>query len=294
MKWREKLQFLEDLYCRFEDDEVTALGAQMTYYVILAFFPFLIFLLALLGLTPLSEEEVWSNLALVLPESSYMIISDIIRQIVKERNDAFLSFGMVATLWTASNGVSAIIKGLNKAYDEPETRPWWKHKSISVIFTIGIALVMVITIGLLVFGQVIGVQLFNWLHVPILFESVWRFIKFAIPLAAMLFIFILLYQIAPNRRLSLASVVPGAIFSTAGWIAISLLFAFYVNNFGNFARSYGSIGGIIVLLIWLYLSSIIILLGGEINATLTFNQEGRKKPACKPFSSRFTFLNRTK
>lgn len=289
MSWKKTFQFLEDLYCRFEDDEVTALGAQMTYYVILAFFPFLIFLLTLVGLTPLSQEEVWSNLSLVLPDSSYILVSDIIRQILSERNDAFLSFGMVATLWAASNGVSAIIKGLNKAYDEPETRPWWKHKGLSVIFTIGIALLMLMTFGLLVFGRVLGVQLFSLLHGPD-FERVWGVIKFSIPLASMLFLFMLLYRITPNRRLSFRSVLPGSVFSTLGWIAISLLFSFYVNNFGNFSRSYGSIGGIIVLLVWLYLSSIIILIGGEINATLTFIREGRQKPACKPFSSRLPFL----
>jgi membrane protein len=293
MKWKKALRFLEDLYCRYEDDEVTALGAQMTYYFILAFFPFLIFLLTVMGLTPLSDEEVWSNLALVLPESSYTIISDIIRQIIKERNDAFLSFGMAATLWAASNGVSAVIKGLNKAYDEPETRSWWKHKGLSLIFTIGIAVVMILTFGSLVFGHVLGTQMFKWLEDPHYFEAIWGVVKFIIPVLAMLLIFLLLYQIAPNRRLSLRSVIPGSLFATIGWIAISLLFSYYVNNFGNYSRSYGSIGGIIVLLIWLYLSSIIILIGGEINATLTFNREGRKKPACKSFNSRLLFWKRT-
>lgn len=293
MKLKKTVQFLEDVYCRFEDDEVSALGAQMTYYIILAFFPFLIFLLTVIGLTPLSEEEVWSNLALVLPESSYILISDIIRQIFLERNDAFLSFGMVATIWASSNGVSAIIKGLNKAYDEPETRPFWKHKGLSIIFTIGIALVMIITFALLVFGHVLGEQLFKWLNAPS-FESVWGVVKLSIPIAAMLLTFLLLYRITPNRKLSFRSVLPGSVFSTLGWITISILFSFYVNNFGNYSRSYGSIGGIIVLLIWLYLSSIIILIGGEINATLTFNREGRRKPSCKSFSSRLSFLKRSK
>lgn len=292
MRLKSLLQFLEDLYCRYEDDEVTALGAQMTYYFILAFFPFLIFLLTLMGQTPLSDEEVWSNLALVLPETSYTIISDIIRQIIEERNDAFLSFGMVATLWAASNGLSAIIKGLNKAYDEPETRPWWKLKGLSVIFTLGIAVVMIVSFGLLIFGHVIGEQLFKYMDYPQFFETVWGVVKLLIPVGAMLIIFMLLYWVVPNRRLRFRSVFPGAAFSTVGWIVISLLFAFYVNNFNNYAKSYGSIGGVIVLLVWLYLSSIIILLGGELNATLTFNREGLKKPACKSFSSRLAFWKR--
>ncbi|MDF2923085.1 MAG: YihY/virulence factor BrkB family protein [Paenibacillaceae bacterium] len=292
MRWKKQLTFLEDLYCRFEDDEVTALGAQMTYYFILAFFPFLIFLLTLMGNTPLSDEEVWSNLALVLPMETYTIISDIIRQIIEERNDALLSFGMIATLWAASNGLSAIIKGLNKAYDEPETRPWWKLKGLAVIFTLAIALVMIISFALLVFGKVIGEQLFEYLAYPAFFETVWGVVKLFVPIGAMLLIFILLFMIVPNRRLRMKNVLPGAAFVTIGWIVISFLFSFYVNNFGNYAKSYGSIGGVIVLLIWLYLSSIIILLGGEINATLAFSKDGQKKPACKSFSSRLAFLRR--
>lgn len=294
MKWKTALHFLEDLYCRYEDDEVTALSAQMTYYIILAFFPFLIFLLTLMGWTPLSDEEVWSNLALVLPETSYLVISDIIRQILKERNDAYLSFGVLATLWAASNGLTAIIKGLNKAYDEPETRPWWKLKGLAVMFTLGIALTMIVTFALLVFGHVIGEQAFRSVRNPSYFEDAWGVIKFIIPMVSMLLIFILLYQMVPNRRLSFRSVLPGSIFASLGWIVISLLFAYYVNHFNNYARSYGSIGGVIVLLIWLYLSSIIILVGGEINATLTFNREGKKKPACKSFSNRLRFWKRTK
>lgn len=289
MNWKKSLHVLEALYCRYEDDEVTALGAQMTYYVILAFFPFLIFLLTIVGLTPISTEDVWGQLALVLPESSYKAVNDIMNEIFENRNEALLSFSMIGTLWAASNGLSAMIKGLNKAYDEPETRPFWKLKGLAVLFTVGLALIMLLTFGLLVFGHVIGVQLFKFLGYPDDFELLWGLIKFVIPLTAMLMGFALLYWVAPNRRLRFKSVIPGAVFASLGWIAISLLFSFYVSHFGNFAKSYGSLGGIIVLLVWLYFSCIIILIGGEVNATLTFDREGKSKPGCKSFSSRLTF-----
>jgi membrane protein len=289
MTWKSMLHFVEDLYCRYEDDEVAALGAQMTYYLILSVFPFLIFLLTLAGLTPLSEEEVWSNLAVLLPEATYLVVSDIIRQIVKERNDALLSFGMVATLWAASSGLTSIIKGLNKAYDQAESRPWWKVRGISVLFTLAIALMMTVTIGLLVFGHLLGQQLFRKLAYPDNFETLWNIVKYGIPVATTLLVFLLLYRNAPNVRLRYSQILPGAFFASIGWIGISLFFSFYVNHFNNYTRTYGSIGGVIVLLIWLYLSSTIILIGGEINAVLAFNKEGRKKPKCKSFSNRLFF-----
>lgn len=293
MHWKKPLRFLEDLYCRYEDDEVAALGAQMTYYFILSFFPFLIFLLTLVGLTPLSEEEVWSNLEVLLPETTYDIVSDIIRQIIKERNDALLSFGMAATLWVSSKGLTAIIKGLNRAYDEEETRPWWKLRGISLLFTVAIAMILMIAFALLVFGHVLGRQLFTALEYPDYFETIWGVVKFIFPISSMLVVFMFLYRHAPDRRLSFRSVLPGSVFASIGWVGISLLFSYYVNHFNSYARTYGSIGGVIVLLVWLYLSSVIILVGGEINAMLTFNKEGRKKPHCKSFGNRLAFWKRS-
>lgn len=293
MFWKKWFQFLADLYCRFEDDDVTALGAQMTYYFILAFFPFLIFLLTMIGQTPLSEEEVWSNLSLLLPEATYVFISDIIRQILIERNDALLSFGMVATLWAASNGFSAIFRGLNKAYDEAETRPWWTVKGLSVLFTVAITFLLLFSIAMVVFGHILGVQLAGNMDNPDAFEKIWDAMKLIIPALSMLAVFLFMYKYVPNYKLRFRNVLPGSVFACVGWFGISILFSYYVNNFNSFAKTYGSIGGIIVLLIWLYLSSIIILLGGEINATLQFNREGRKKPKCKTFSHRLTFWKQT-
>jgi membrane protein len=119
------------------------------------------------------------------------------------------------------------------------------------------------------------------------FDRFWSVLKYGFPVASMLVVFTLLYWMTPNRRLTLNEVIPGAVFTTLGWIVTSLLFSFYVNHFGNYSKTYGSLGGVIVLLIWLYISSIIVLLGGEINATLTFSREGRAKKVCKKFGMAF-------
>lgn len=286
---RKTIRFLEDLVCRFEDDDVTALGAQMTYYFILAFFPFLIFLLTMVSLTPIQVEEALIYLEGFVPEATFRIISDILQQVLADRNNALLSFGMVATFWAASRGMTALIRGMNKAYDEKETRPWWKLKGMALLFTLALAVVLLFALALLVFGHPLGRQLFIWLEYPGYYEPIWDIIKYSIPAGAMIVVFMVLYRYVPNAKLSFKGVIPGSIFASVGWIVISVLFSFYVNHFGSYARTYGSIGGIIVLLIWLYLSSIIILMGGEINATILFNKEGRIKPKCKSFSKRLIF-----
>lgn len=279
-KW---LLILKNLYCRFQDDEIPALGAQLTYYLLLAFFPFLIFVLTLLSYTHLASEEALVDLSRFLPANAYEVVHRIVEETVTPNRGTLLSFGMVAAFWLASNGVGALIRGINKAYDQEEKRPFWKVRGISLLFTLGMAVIIILSFGMLVFGELLGAYMFDILGVPHLFKAAWNIIRYLIPLAAMMLVFILLYHYTPNHRMRLKEVVPGSIFSTFGWVITSLVFSFYVNNFVNFSITYGSIGGIIVLLMWLYWSSIIVLIGGELNATLAFIRQGRLKPKIKHY-----------
>lgn len=254
---------------KFKEDEVTALGAQMTFYLILSFFPFLIFLITLLSYTPIASNEVVSNLSNLLPNSTYNMINSIIQEVITTRSTALLSIGMIATLWTASSGVAALIKGINKAYNQKENRGFLKLRSYALVFTLALTLVILLAFIMLIFGEFIGHYIFGLIGLTGLFESIWDLIRFIIPIVVILFIFIFFYVYAPNKPLSFSEVLPGAIFTTVGWLIISLSFSFYVNNFGRFARMYGSIGGIIALLVWLYISSLVILIGGELNAVLS-------------------------
>jgi membrane protein len=284
--------FVEQIYCRFQDDEVSALGAQMTYYLILAFFPFLIFLLTILGYTNVTTNDILENISPLLPKNSYTMIHDFVTEILLTGNKTLLSIGMIGTIWASSSGVMAIIKGLNKAYDEAEDRAFWKIRGIALLFTLALGIVILIAFVLLIFGKIIGEHIFNRLSFPENFDTIWGFIKYGIPLTAMFIVFVFLYRSTPNRRLSYREVIPGSIFSTIGWVVTSILFAFYVNHWDSYTKTYGSIGGIIVLLIWLYISSIIILLGGEINAALYFIRHGKAKQLCKKFSLSLPFFNK--
>lgn len=291
---KRSIDFAQSLYCRIQDDEVPAMGAQLTYYLILAFFPFLIFVIAVLSFTDLSVQNVIHYIQLVLPEMSASTITDAFAEIQQSRSGSLLSFGLLITLWSASNGISAVMKALNKAYDAEETRPFWKVKAISLVFTIVLAVVIVSSFVMLVFGRVIGDKLYKFTQLPGSFDQIWAVAQFALPIVMMIVVFALLYLFIPNLKLKFKEVIPGAVFSTFGWIAISLLFSFYVNNFGSYSKTYGSIGGIIVLLTWLYLSSITIVLGGEINAVLHFDRNAIHKKPCKQFSLSLPFLSKKK
>jgi membrane protein len=284
--------FTEQLYCRFQDDDVSALSAQMTFYLILAFFPFLIFLLTIVSFTPVTSEHILGDIQHFLADDTYEIIETFVNDTLETGNTTLLSFGMIGTIWASSNGVMGILKGLNKAYDVEENRPFWKARGLAIIFTFALILVIILSFVLLVFGRAIGEMLFIFLLFPDHFDTIWGIIKYLIPLISMFIVFLFIYKIIPNRKLSIREVFPGAFFATLGWILTSALFAFYVNNFGNYSQVYGSIGGIIVLLLWLFISSLIILLGGEINAVLSFLRDGNLEMNCKKHKLNLPFVKK--
>lgn len=276
MKNHRGYQVITDFYLRFQEHEVPALGAQLTYYLLLAFFPFLIFILTLLSYTPITSEQALYDLSRLLPAEAFKVVKEVVRQTLSSSRQTLLSLGALFTIWASSNGINAVIHGINKAYDEKETRPFWKVRGMAIIFTIGLALVIILAFVLLVLGKQLGQALFAYAGDSALFMKSWQLYRFSIPLLVMLVVFIFFYRYAPNKKIGLRETIPGAVFSSLGWIVTSWVFSFYVNQFGNFTRTYGSIGGIIILLLWLYLSSMVILIGGEINATLSFNKKSRR------------------
>ncbi|GIP35684.1 YihY/virulence factor BrkB family protein [Paenibacillus sp. J2TS4] len=280
---KRSIQFLVHLYTRFQDNEVPALGAQMTFYLILSFFPFLIFMVSLVAFMPISPDEMIESVAGILPQLSADLIANYIQQLKLESSGALLSIGMVATIWSASKGTMAIMKGLNKAYNKKETRPYWKVRGISILFTLLLAMIIIFCLVLLIFGKVIGERLFASLLMPEYFMTVWNMAKYAFPLGIMSAVFMILYKLSPNRKMTWKETIPGALFTTVSWVVVSLLFSFYVNHFASYSKTYGSIGGMIVFLIWLYMSSTIIVIGGEINATLAFEREGKVRTPDKLF-----------
>ncbi len=261
---------IRDVYIRAKENEAPALAAQLTYYSILAFFPFLIFLVTLINYTPIASERALNDLSKLLPTLVYELGLDAVNEATFTHHGTFLSFGMLAALWVSSNGMNAVIRGLNKAYNKKETRPYWKIKTLSLISIVALALAIILSLALLVFGEKIGNQLFYFSGEFYGFlKTAWTVLRLSVSFLFMMALFSMLYMLAPNRSMTLREVLPGSAFSTVGWILVSSLFSFYVNKFADYSRMYGSIGGVIALLVWLYWISIIIILGGELNASLS-------------------------
>jgi membrane protein len=274
---------LKELISRVIDDEIDALAAQVTYYLLLSFFPFLLLLLSIIGYSDLQSKDVLIYLSQIMPKDSFDLIYTTVIEVFDSTKGNLLPLSIMGLVWTGSSGFRAIIKGLNKAYDEKETRPYWIILSISILFMVGLALVITSAVALLVFGQMIGSAIASRFEVPNTFILGWDIIRYIVTLGGMIFIFASLYHFTPCRKLTWKEVVPGAIFTTLGWLISSLGFAYYVNNFNNYSYVYGGIGAVIVLMLWLYLTSIIILVGGEINAQLAFQKEGKEKPKGKKY-----------
>ena len=266
----------KELYYRIKKDDIPALGAQLTYYLILAFLPFLMFFINLLSFTPLTNEDLLDNLIVYFPYETWDLIEDIVNRIVNSRNSSLLSFGAVASLWAASNGVNAVAKGLNKAYDCSEDRPFWKIRLMSVLFTMALGLIILISLLFLVFGEVLWKGLYSTIGFTTVFKAIWNIIRLVVPFLTIIALLIALYLYMPNCKLSFKSVIPGAVISTLAWTGISYVFSVCVNNFNNYSKTYGSLGGIFILLLWIYWSSIIILLGGEFNAAYASRFPGSK------------------
>lgn len=264
--------FIDQLLYRFAKHNVVWSGASLTYFLILSLFPFLIVLLNILSYTSLVRERAVLDMLQFLPLDIQSIIEGFLNDLSSSSSQGLLSVAAFVGLWTASSGVKAIIKAINLAYDYAENRHFLKLRGLSVLFTIALLLMITLVMISLILGPVLGRMLFERFGYGDSFTSLWNYLRYIIPLIYMILIFALLYKFSPNigknLRIPIREVLPGAVFTTIAWVSLSLLLSYYVSNFGKYAITYGSLGGVIVLLIWMYYSSIVIVLGGEINATL--------------------------
>lgn len=269
------LIFLDQLLFRIQNNNVFPVGGQLAYFLILSTFPFIMVCLNIFSKTPFVEESLVYSTIRYMPIEVQEIILQFISEVVTSSSQGLLSISIILGIWSSSSGMRAIIRGINTAYGKKENRSFFKLALLSIIFTILIVILLLLVLLSLIFGEVIGEKLFTLIKLESLFELLWVRLKFIILLAYMIFFFSLLYKFSPSskNKITLKSTLPGAIFGTFTLIFTSILFSYYVSNFGNYTVTYGSLVGIIILLIWLYLSGVIILIGGEINASLSFLKE---------------------
>jgi membrane protein len=284
-----RFQALKTTVQEFQRDDALGLAAQLAYYLILALFPFILVLVSLLG-TFGSEElasEVLGYFRQVVPQEAYELIETFTANIISGRAEApgLLSFGILFTIWAASGAFAALINALNRAYDVQETRPFWKVRGIAILMTLGLSVLVLVGVLLLVLGPQIGTTIANLFGLEETFLLVWDIARWPVALIFMVFTVALLYYFAPDVEQPFRWITPGGLIGVLLWVLASVGFNFYVSNFGSYNKTYGSIGAVIVLLLYLYISSLTILFGATLNATLVRMKEeisGRQILDAKP------------
>lgn len=261
-------RFTIQLYKQVSRHDLLDNGAMLTYYFILSFFPFIIFVISLISYTPIADIDFLGNIIILLPSDIGGDILNVLSQIVDSRSEALLSTSIIFATYTASKGLKGLIRSINRAYNIEEDRNFISKTILALIFTVSLAALIVVVLLMVVFGKVILDKLIIYLNINEEVLSTFHLLRLVIPAVSMFVVLTLIYKFAPNKKISLRSTFIGALFSTTAGIIMSLGFGFYVNSFANYNLTYGSLGGVIVFLVWVNLLSCVIVLGAEINSAL--------------------------
>lgn len=266
------------VYRQINADDVWNYAAQLAFYFLFAIFPFFIFLTALLAYVPIPDlmGQLMEVLGDIVPEQVLAIIEKNLAQLLAEPRGGLLSFGILLSLWLASSAFAAITNSLNRAYGVSESRPFWKVRGMAIVLTVGLAVMIIVSMALLIFGPELGGFVAERLGVGGAFDLAWNLIRWPVIVALMILGAALIYYFAPDVEQAWRWITPGSVFAVLAWIPVSLLFGLYVEHFGDYNRTYGSIGAIIMLLSWMYLSGFFLLVGGEINAEIEDAAAGGK------------------
>lgn len=250
------------------EDKILGHAAELAYYFLLALFPMLIFLTSLIGFLPGLREAIFTALAKFVPGDAMRLVSQTISDVTRHRSGGLVSFGVLGALWAASGGVNAVMGTLNAAYDVREERSFWKIRLIAIGLTIMLALLVVGGTALLMFGDSFAVWLAALFGMGAAFTVVWSAVHYLVGLALLFLGLELIYYFGPNVEQDWKWVTPGAVFAVVSMVIASLLFSLYLRFAPDYSATYGSLGAVVVLMLWLYLMGAVILIGGEINAEI--------------------------
>ena len=275
--------FIRKLYRRWSDNAITDRAAQLTYYFVFALFPFLFFLVTLTAYLPLQSamQDMLARLDQLMPGQAMAIVQDQLQKLLTVQRPKLLTVSLALASWSASRGVDAIRTALNLAYDVKESRPFWRTQSMAIGITVIGAVVVLVSITLIALGGKGGEWLADRLGVEQVYAMVWGFLRWPITMFLIMFVAATLYYVLPDVEQEWRFITPGSVVGTALWLLSTWGFTQYAEHFGKYDVTYGSIGGVIVLLTWLYLTGLIFILGGEINAILEHAAHEGKAPGAR-------------
>ena len=263
-------RFVKHLFHELDNDNIADVGAMMAYYAILSLFPMLVFVVTL-ALLVLSDETVLQGLTMAtqaMPASTRDVVITQATALMKAAHAGFAVGGAALALWGASRGVSSLMGALNVMFNKQESRPWWKRQLIAIGVTLGVAVLVVVALGLLVIGPAAGHWLTDRFGLGGAFDVGWNIGRWIGAGLLVMVVWAVLYKFLPDMNKPFRVFTPGTLTGVLLWLGISYGFGFYLSHFNSYTTTYGALGGGIIFLTWLWLSNIALLLGAEINDTL--------------------------
>ncbi|MGM8364046.1 YihY/virulence factor BrkB family protein [Virgibacillus sp. W0181] len=274
------VNYVKALKIEVKKDNIPLLAAAQAYYYLLSIVPLLIVCFTIIPYLNIDPQNIISLLEDLLPSGIATIFSENIVNIIETPRGGLLTFGIIGSLWATSNGINAFIKAVNEAYEVDESRSFIKVRLLAIVLTLGMIASIIISILLPIFGNVIIDFFDSWIGISSSMVILLQFARWVFSILIIGFILLALYHFAPNKKIPFKHIIPGALTASTLWILISLGFSFYVSNFGNYSATYGSMGGIIILMIWFFLTGLILTIGAEINVIHHRNQLRKAQAPC--------------
>ena len=272
-------------YRQIENDEVLARSAALSYYFIFALFPMLFFLVALMGIFAQSHDlqgKLFSYAGRFMPPDTMGLLQKTLQEIANKTSGLKLAFGAVLALWSASGGVSSVMDALNRCYNVKDSRSYFKQKLISIGLTIAISILIIVALVMVIYGGDIAQFVGDRTGLSDITIRVWQVAQWTLAFFFVVLSFALLYYWGPDVEQQWQWITPGALVGVIVWLAASVSLRVYLHYFNNFSKTYGSLGAVILLLLWLYISGMAILIGGEINSEIEHAAAEREHPEAKP------------
>ncbi|MGC2696824.1 MAG: YihY/virulence factor BrkB family protein [Candidatus Angelobacter sp.] len=277
-------ELLKRVYHEIVEDEVLTRAAALAYYFVSALIPMIFFLTAVLGLFAQSHDlqsGLLSYAARFMPPDAYNLLQKTLREITNSSTGSKLVLGLALALWSGAGGVSSIMDALNRCYHVKDTRSLWKQKLIAIGLTISLSLLTIAALVIILYGG--DIAKFVGAHIGLSAAAVmaWRILQWPIALLFVVMAFAVLYYWGPDAKQQWQWITPGSLVGVLLWIGASLLFRVYLHFFNSYSKTYGSLGAVIVLLLWLYITGLALLIGGEINSEIENAAARRGHPEAK-------------
>ena len=265
------LRFGKQVFNESLRDDLLGQSAQLSFYLLLALFPALLCLTSFVGMLPLENvlPQFLGYLQTVLPSDSMSLVQGYLQQVEAGSGTGMFSVGMLGALWATSTGILALMSALNVVYEVKESRSFLKARLVAISLTFGAGFFVTVSIFLIILGGRVSRWIADWVGFGDVFVTTWALLQWPLVIVFMLLAVNTTYYLAPNKQSSWTWISPGAVVAVVLWLVSSLGFKLYVENFNNYNAAYGSLAAVVVLMLWLYISGVILLLGAEINSELT-------------------------